>query len=190
MVVFLIFTILNYFTYRYIFPVMGISLLASLILIQQIKTKFQTLNIAFVVCILSVSTYYSATKRGQWDADLGYTEYIVVHQQMVKYCEQQDWYDEEFGAGFNMVMGMRDRFAHYLSTNKNFKMHHLTGINNRDLIIYDSTCFPYEMPENEKSKLMLVKRFEYKKHWGEIYRTSQMKEVQSIQKQISNIDNQ
>lgn len=171
-VVFLIFTVLNFFGYHYVLPVLGIMLLASLVLIQQIKTRYQFFNIAFVVCVLSVSGYYSATKRGNKDIDLGYTQYLVVHQQMAKYCEQQSWYDKEIGSGFNMVMGLRDGFGHYLTTDKNFKTHHLPGIENRDIIIYDSTCWPVEMLENEKSRLTLIKRFEYKKHWGEIYSTS------------------
>lgn len=184
---FLIFTSLNFFGYRYVLPVLGIVILASLVLIQQIKSKYQILNITFIICIFSVSAYYSATKRGPSDVDLGYTQYLVVHQQMSKYCEQQSWYDKEIGGGYNMVMSLRDRCGNYLSTDKNFKTHHLPGIENRDIIIYDSTCWSAEMPENEKRKLILIKRFEYKKHWGEIYRTSS-EEKQSIQKQRSSIE--
>lgn len=91
---------------------------------------------------------------------------------MVKYCEQQVFYDKEFGAGLNMAMSMSNPYAHYLSTGKNFHMHQLPGIEKRDLIIYDSTCFTYELTEDEKNKLTLIKRFEYKNHWGEIYSTS------------------
>ena len=186
LILFLIFTSVNFFGYRYVLPVLGIVLLASLVLIQQIKTKYQALNIAYIVCILSVSAYYSATKRGQSDVDLGYTQYLVVHQQMVKYCEQQSWYDKEIGGGYNMVMSLRERCAKYLSTDKNFKTNHLPGLENRDIIIYDSTCWPVEMPESEKSKLTLIKRIEYKNHWGEIYSTSSAKEAtQPIQKQTT-----
>lgn len=166
----LLFTILNFFTYRYVFPLLGIFLLSCLVLIQQIKTKWLLGNLAFIICILSVSSYYSATKRGQWDADLGYTEYLMVHQQMVSYCEQQQWYDKEFGAGFNLVMAMRDPNTRYLSTGKHFSMHHLPGLHQRNMILFDSTCFPHELPPGDKNKLTLVKRFQYKKHWGEIYR--------------------
>ena len=166
---FLIFAILNFFTYRYVFPVMGIFLLASLAIIQQLKVKYQAVNIICIACILSVSAYYSATKRGKGDADLGYTEFLVVHQQIVSYCEQQGWYDKEIGAGFNIQMDMSNPYAHYLSAGKTFHMNHIPGLENRDLIIYDSTCSPFEMLEDEKNKLTLVKRFEYKNHWGEIY---------------------
>lgn len=178
---YLIFSILNFYIYRYMFPVMGLMLLVSLALIQQIRVKLQAFNLAFIVCILSVSVYYSATKRGQSDSDLGYTEFLVVQMQIAKYCEEQGWYEKEIGAGFNLVMGLRDSYSHFLSTKKNFKMHHLPSIENRDLIIYDSTCWPYEMPENEKSKLILLKRFVYKKHWGEIYRNADKKVTESLQ---------
>lgn len=168
---FLIFAILNFFTYRYVFPVMGIVLLASLAIIQQLQIKYQAVNIICIASLLSVSAYYSATKRGQGDADLGYTQFVVVHQQIVSYCEEQGWYDKEFGAGSNIVMDMSNPWAHYLSTGNTFQIQHLPGLENRDLIIYDSTCYPYDMPEIEKNKLTLIKRFEYKNHWGEIYNT-------------------
>ena len=168
---FLIFSILNFFTYRYILPVMGIMLLASLTLIQQIKTRIPAVNIAYLVCILSVPAYYTTTKRGHSDADLGYTEYLVVQQQMARYCEEQGWYDKEFGTGFNFALGLNNHFSGYRTTNGKFKTHSLPGIGNRDIIIYDSTMNPSEMTEDEKSKLTLIKRFVYKKHWGEIYST-------------------
>lgn len=176
LITFLIFTILNFFTYRYVLPVLGIVILGSLVLIQQIKSKYQAINIAYIVLIMTVSSYYSITKRGHTDADLGYTEFLVVHQQMVEYCEEQAWFDKEISAGFNMVMSLHDLYGSYLSTEKNFNPHHLPGIENMDFVIYDSTCSPFEMPEEEKSKLTLIKRFEFKNHWGEIYRTKRITE--------------
>ena len=178
---FLIFTILNFFTYRYVLPVMGIVLLGSLAIIQQLQIKYQAVNIICIACILSISAYYSATKRGNGDADLGYTQFVVVHQQIVSYCEQQGWYDKELGAGSNLVMVMNNPRAHYLSTGKIFHIHQLPGIDKRDLIIYDSTCYPSDMPKDEKNKLTLIKRFEYKEHWGEIYITPLKDNIQSNQ---------
>lgn len=169
LVVFMIFTILNFYIYRYVIPVLGIVLLSSLYLVQQVKTKYKLLNAGYVVIIISVAAFYTSTKRGQSDADLGYTQFLPVHKQMVDYCEEQGWYDKEFGAGFNLVMSMRDHYAGYLHTEKNFHTHHLPGIKDRDYIIYDSTCWPYEMPADERQNLKLIKRFEYKKHWAEIY---------------------
>ncbi len=166
---FLTFTILNFYTYRYIFPVIGILLLSSLVIINQISRQHSWIMIGYAGVVLAVTAWYAATKRGQSDADLGYVQFLKVHKQMVEYCEQQNWYDKEFGAGYNMVMGMRDQFSCYLNTTKNFKMHHLPGIQDRDFIIYDSTCWPFEIREEDKSKLKLIKHFQYKKHWGEIY---------------------
>lgn len=166
---FFVFTIFNFYTYRYVLPIIGIILLAFLLLIQKIKTKYTVINFGYFILIIAVAGYYSITKRSQSDADLGYVQFLQVHKQMVEYCEQQGWYNKEFGASYNMVMSMRDHYAGYLSTEKNFHMHHLPGIKDRDYIIYDSTCNPYEMPHEESSKLELVRRFQYKKYWGEIY---------------------
>lgn len=172
LVAFLTFSILNFYVYRYIFPVLGISLLASLVLIQQIKLKYQWVNIAFIISVLTLSAYKTATQYGQSDADLGYVQYLVVQHEMIRYCEDQAWYDKEIGSGFNMVMSMRDRWGRCLSTDRNFKMHHLPGTENRDIIMYDSTCWPYEMPESDKKGLTLIKHFQHKQHWGDIYRVN------------------
>ncbi|HET6559256.1 MAG TPA: hypothetical protein VFG54_18175 [Prolixibacteraceae bacterium] len=177
-IAYLAFCIFNFFTYRYLFPVMGITLLASLAVIQQIKIKYQALNVACIACMLSVSAYYSTTKRGHGDADLGYTEYLVVHQQVVSYCEKQGWYDKKICAGFNILWDMHKPYAHYLSTPRIFKVHALPAIGNSDLIIYDSTCSPGELVEKEKNKLILVKRMVYKSHWAEIYRLSDIQSTQ------------
>jgi hypothetical protein len=167
---FLTFAIFNFFTYRYVFPVMGITLLASLALIQQIKIRLQVINAAFLACIFSVSIYYTATKRGHSDADLGYTEFLVIYKQIAKYCEDHEWYEKEMATSYNVGMGLRFPYAGYLSSERTFKTNSLPGIMNRDIIIYDSTINPdVEMLENEKSKLKLIKRFIYKKHWAEIY---------------------
>lgn len=170
--IFIVFTVLNFYVYRYVLPILGIVMLALLSLLSQIRMKYLFVNMAFIAAMFFLSLSYTASKSGQSDSDLGYVDYLVVHQEMVKYCESQNWYNHEIGGGYNMVMSLRDHYAGYLSTDKNFKTHHLPGITNRDIIIYDSTCWPNEMPENEKSKLTLVKRFEHNKHWGEIYRTN------------------
>lgn len=168
---FFAFTIVNFYVYRYLFPILGISLLIGLILIQQVATKYRFLNYGGIAIIFAVSIYYSATKRGGDDSDLGYVQFLPLHLEMVEYCEEQGWYDKEFGAGYNMVMSMRDDYAGYLNTEKNFtKMHHLPGIKDRDLVIYDSSCWNFEMPEKDRKKLKLIKRFEYKKHWSEVYK--------------------
>lgn len=171
LIAYLIFTILNFYIYRYMLPVQGIMLLSCLVLVRQIKTKYKVLNAAFILTTVIVSTYYLSTKRGQSDVDLGYTQFLVVQQEMVQYLEKNNMYNKEIGSGFNMVMALRDRYGRYLSTDRNFKPHHLPGIKDRDIIIYDSTCWPYEMPADEKNKLKLIKHFQYKQHWGDIYAT-------------------
>lgn len=177
-VAYLAFCIFNFFTYRYLLPVMGITLLASMAILQQVNIKYQALNVACIAGMLSLPAYYSTTKRGHGDADLGYTEYLVVHRQVVGYCEKQDWYDKEICAGFNILWDMHKPYAHYLSTPKTFKVHALPSVGNSDLIIYDSTCSPGELMGKEKNKLILVKRMEYKSHWAEIYRSPDIQSTQ------------
>lgn len=178
-IAYLAFCIFNFFTYRYLLPVMGITLLASLAVIQQLKIKYTALNLACIACMLSVSAFYSTTKRGHGDADLGYTEYLPVHQQVISYCERQGWYEKEIGAGFNILWDMHKPYAHYLSTPRIFRVRALPSVENCQLVIYDSTCSPGELAEKEKNRLILVKRIQYKSHWAEIYRLPDIHSTQT-----------
>ena len=116
-----------------------------------------------------VPLYFSLTKKGKTDIDFGYVSYLPLQKEMVVFCEKQNWYDKNFATEFNMIMAMRDPFTGYHTTSKGFKIHSLPTLENIDIVILDSTGEWTELPENQKDKFSLVKRFENKNDWGEIY---------------------
>jgi len=168
-VVLIIFSVINFYTYRYILPAFPMFILMSSVVILQAKLKAKAVNWLVAILLVSVPLYYSMTKAGKNDNDLGYTQYIPVYKQMVDYCEKQDWFDKTFSVSFNMVIALRDPFAGFLSGNKGFNALHVERIGEADIIILDSTCEEKKLPDEFKNKVRLIKRFEFKKHWGEIY---------------------
>lgn len=163
------FTIMNFYTYRYILPAFPLFIAFCLTVMFQARFRNLMFNrIIFLIMFITTLTY-SLTKKGNIDNDMGYTQYLKVHQKMVTFCEQQGWYDKQFACGYNMVLALRDPFTGYLSTEKGFKVTHLPRIGNADVITYDSTCWEGDKPPGFPDGWVLVKRFEYRKHWGEIY---------------------
>lgn len=108
-------------------------------------------------------------KRSNLDDDLSYTEYLVVQKKLVEYCEQQNWFDKQFSCCNNLGMAILDANSGYFTGSRAFSAIMLPDMENSDIIIYDSTAWRFELTPEIRKKLKLVKRIEYKNHWGEIY---------------------
>jgi hypothetical protein len=165
----ILFTILNFYTYRYILPAFPLFIAICLSLIYQARFRMKILNASAYILILAVPLAYSLSKKGKLDNDMGYTQYLKVHKMMVTWCEERGWSDRQFACGYNMVLAMRDPFTGYLHSEKGFRVAHLPGIDQADVVIYDSTCWDGDKPSGFPEGWKLVMRFEVKKHWGEIY---------------------
>jgi hypothetical protein len=63
---------------------------------------------------------------------------------------------------------LRDPFTCYHNSSKGFKTSHLPWLENTDIVILDSTGEWAELPEDQKDKFSLIKRFENENDWGEI----------------------
>ncbi len=169
-IVFLIlFTSINFYTYRYMLPAFPIFILFSSVLLEQAFNRQKLIQYLLLAVMITVTLYFSITKKGKTDIDLGYVSYLPLQKEMVVFCEQQNWYNKTFATEFNMIMAMRDPFTGYHTTSKGFKIQSLPTFENIDVVILDSTGELTELPENKKDNFILVKRFENKYDWGEIY---------------------
>jgi 4-amino-4-deoxy-L-arabinose transferase-like glycosyltransferase len=163
------FSAVNFFTHRYMLPAMPlfIALGVSLIYAAFGKRVWAILGIAGV--IFFTTFIYSMTKMGKIDNDLGYTQYLKVHKELVNWCEENNKYDKKISSGFNMVLALRDNFNGYLTTERGFVTEHLPRAENSEIIVWDSTCTEADIPEGFPESWEIVFRASHKKHWGEIY---------------------
>lgn len=168
-----LFTSINFYTYRYMLPVFPLFIILGALLFEQAFRDKKVFQYVLIAIMVAVPLYYSITKKGKTDIDLGYASYLPLHKEMVVYCEHQNWYDKNFSAEFNMVLALRDPFTGYHNTSQGFKTSHLPKLEDIDIVILDSTGEWTELPEYLKGKFSLIKWFENKNDWGEIYiRTS------------------
>jgi 4-amino-4-deoxy-L-arabinose transferase-like glycosyltransferase len=165
----LIFTSVNFYTYRYMLPAFPMFIGMSMILFHTTLKKPKYLYYSLNAVMIVIPLCFSLTKKGKSDIDFGYAIYLPLHKEMVEFCEKQDWDDKVFAAEFNMVLALRDPFTGYHSELKGFKTQHLPELKNADIVVLDSTGEWDDLPEDQNDKFQLIKRFENKNHWGEIY---------------------
>jgi hypothetical protein len=171
-IVFLIlFSSINFYTYRYMLPAFPIFILFSSVLLEQAFNRHKVIQYLLLAVMITVPLYFSITKKGKTDIDLGYSSYLPLQKEMVVFCEQQNWYNKTFATEFNMIMAMRDPFTGYHTTSKGFKIYYLPELEDieTDIVILDSTGKLAELPGDQKDNFSLIKRFENKNDWGEIY---------------------
>jgi len=168
-VLLLIFTSVNFYTYRYMLPAFPLFIGMSMILFHQAMKKHEYLYFALLSVMMVVPMYFSFTKSGTTDIDFGYATYLPLHKEMVEFCEKQDWDDKVFATEFNLVMAMRDPFTGYHTKKTGFKTQHLPLFENADVVILDSTGEMDKLPDSQQENFQLIKRFERKNYWGEIY---------------------
>lgn len=165
----ILFSMVNFYTYRYILPAFPLFAGIAAIITGQAFGNTRKWFVPLIILMISVPLYFSVTKKGRYDIDFGYAEFLPVHLEMVHFCEKQGWYDRKIAAGFNMVVALRDPGIGYLTQKRGFQVLHLPDIGDAELVILDSTDDMTTLPEEYRQRYTLVRRFTKGKHWGEIY---------------------
>jgi len=165
-----LFSSINFYTNRYTLPAFPFFILICTIILFQARFRNIIINLISLFIIIGVPLFKSVAETdGTGDNDLGYTEYLILQKNVVEYCEKQNWYNKQFSCGMNMVMAMRDYYAGYLIQEKKIKTGHFPQKSSTDLVIHDSTCGKHEFPEGSREGFKLIKHFESKNHWSNIY---------------------
>ncbi len=165
----ILFSILNFFTHRYILPVMPLFIGSCVALTVQAFQKLRWLVAAIAIVFFGSTLAHSLSKAGKGDNDLGYAQYLKVHQSVVDWCEEQQVYDSTISCGPNMLFALRDEFTGFLNKGKGFTTAALPKTEGSDMVVWDSTCDGSFLPQGFPEGWELVYDTAYKKHWGKVY---------------------
>ncbi|WP_346862192.1 glycosyltransferase family 39 protein [uncultured Draconibacterium sp.] len=177
-ILFLLFSALNFYTQRYMLSLLALFITLTSVLLVQVKFSNRYLNVLIVAIISAVPFYYSLTKKSNSDSDLGFVNVVKVHQQMVKYCEEQGWQEQPISASFNLIFCLRNPHLGYVSSEKGFSnVMDLKKFNQAEIYLNDCTSFGADAQlDSIVSSNKLVKEFELQKAWGKIYTQLPVKE--------------
>ncbi|NOY94824.1 MAG: glycosyltransferase family 39 protein [Chlorobi bacterium] len=171
MLLFLAFSVLNFYTQRYMLSLLALYVIIVSVLLSQVKLKKQYVTFFILAIITVVPLYYSFTKKTSSDSDLGYVEVVKTYQQMVKFCEEENWQDKPIAASFNMIFCLRNPHLGYVSAKKGFSnVMNMGKFRSAEVFINESTFYDYRQElDSIKNEKVLVKTFKQKHAWGEIY---------------------
>lgn len=170
-IIFLIFSALNFYTQRYMLSLLALFAILAGVILQQAKFKKEIINWVIVSAIITVPTFYTFTEKSNSDSDLGYVETVKVHQQMVKYCEDQGWQNKPIAASFNLIFALRNPNLGYISTKEGFsEVMNMGKFNEAEIFLNEGTFYDHRLQlDSVKNENVLVKEFKLKHAWGEIY---------------------
>ena len=168
---FLSFSAINFYTQRYMLGLLSLFMIASAVIMENAKLKNLWLNTLILIFVTSIPLYSTLTQKSNTDKDLGYVEAVMVHQKMVHFCEEQDWQDKGISASFNLIYYLRDYSLGYLSQDKGFSnVSDLRYIRDSEIFLIDCTNHGKELQiDTIKTENQLVKEYQIKQAWGEIY---------------------
>ncbi|MFZ1677251.1 MAG: hypothetical protein WAT91_08260, partial [Saprospiraceae bacterium] len=131
------------------------------------------------LCIILIlnfawSFHINYTKK-EWhdDASINYINMVRVHQQAVKYCEEENWSDRKINTHFLLQQDLTRVAAGYLSSASGFEKVSYNGEIEPDDEIIIFSCIEFDEGKynwlKDNSGYQLAKRFEINKAWAEIY---------------------
>lgn len=168
---YIIFSGINFFTMRYILALLPIYAIVFAYFLNYYATKLNKntwILIAIVILAFQGTGTFKHNNTG--DCDMGYADAVWVHQQLIAYCEQQQWQEEVITTDFLTGVNLTNPYSGYL-TNKKFNKVSSTLTDSTSLLIFSNMEFnDYYNSMKKQKKVNIIKRFEKENAWSEIYK--------------------
>ena len=165
----MIFTSVNFFSMRYLICIFPVFMILGAYFIQNyFRNTYLKISMISISCVFLLGNTFSSKKNG--DCYLEYADVVKVHQKVVAYCEEQNWYNSAIATHFLMKINLTNPEAGYLKDKKNvFKNVRDFHADYTILIISSVELTEESNTLRIKYKDKLMKRFELNNSWSEIY---------------------
>ncbi len=179
-VAYLFFLSLNFYSPRYTLALLVLEVLVFAILVDSLNVPIfvkwaVTLSVSFV-CL-----FYSLTSKREIDIDLGYIEVVEVNRDVVRYCEQSNYFAEPIATSFNMNFCLKEKTLGYILGEKEFaEVAGLDHYKTARYVILETTTGDSDIVEWVKTHYLLRKSFANKHAFAAIYENPEYKPERQI----------
>lgn len=165
------FSIINTLSNRYILCLYPVYIILCTYFILNAFSEYKPIALTILILVVFVKLYYTYTERMDGDCNLGYIDCVLVHKNVVSYCEQNKWQDKNIYTHFLLQQDLSNPNIGYLSDKNNVFKHVSTNdFKNSDYCIFSSMEHNPEYDKLIKQyNLKLLKRFESRNCYSEIY---------------------
>ena len=171
---FLMFSIINPISNRYILCLYPVYIILCAYFISSAFREYKPIVLTILILVVFVKLYYTYTERRDDDCNLGYIDCVLVHKNVVSYCEQNKWQDKNIYTHFLLQQDLSNPNIGYLSDKNNIFKNVSTsesGFKNSDYCIFSSMEHnPVFDKLIKQYNLKLLKRFERNNCWSEVYK--------------------
>ena len=174
--VFIIFSGFNFLMLRYLLFLFPLLILLACILLQ--KAAGDKLIYYFGISLILIGSFiYSIAnnyRSKEWhdDASINYLNMVKVHMEVVKYCENEEWFKKKIFTHFLMQQNLTNHDLGYLSSTPFQAVDYQGQITSKNEIIIFS-CIEFDEQRynliSQNPNYMLSKRVVVNKAWSEIY---------------------
>ncbi|MCD4698827.1 MAG: glycosyltransferase family 39 protein [Bacteroidales bacterium] len=165
------FSSINFYSPRYVLAVLPLVIILFCYFIRFAFTKYPVILFSLFIVVFANNIFFTIFNQSDADHNLGFVNTVKVHQAVVEFCEQEKIYDHTITTHFLMKVNLLQKSSGYLSSGVTFKSVNSELTGNTDFAIISSTEFNQTFLEQIKyGNGILVKRFERKNAWAEIYR--------------------
>lgn len=171
-VTYLLFSSVNFYSPRYILSILPYMIMIWVYFIVTVTKKYhKAFTILLFTVIAANNLHFTLNKRGGHDHTLGYRDLISVYSDIAQYCEEIEIYDSSIYAHFLMYNNLTNPDLGYLGNGKGV----FTNIQNKfteetEFAIISSSELDKNAYETIRKKGLLMKRFEQKGCWSELYK--------------------
>ena len=167
---YLLFSSVNFYSPRYLLSILPFTILIWVFLIEKAFKKYHYLisNLVFLIVIIN-NLYFTINKRGGNDHTLGYRDLILVQEEMISYCEQEDLFSKNIYTHFLMLNNLTNKDLGYLQVDSLFYNANSTLTSNTQYAIISSNELDNEIYERIKANFSLIKRYEQNGSWTELF---------------------
>jgi len=171
-IIYMLFSSINFFTARYLLSLFPFIIILGTWIILKALQNVPYLKIITVFMLMVLLSYYSFVgNQTEYDTSLGYKNTVLVQKQVVNYAEEMQWQQQSIYSEFLMQYYLSIPDLGYL----NDKKHPFVNISNNTLKAHDFYIFcsnendPFCDIIKNSPDIMLLKRFQNKKAWVEVY---------------------
>jgi len=170
------FTLINFLMIRYLLPSYPVLILLFLMVLRKAFEEKPSYSIVWSILLVINFTfsmiYNYRNKLWHDDASINYTNAVKVHQKVIEYCEQKDWYEKIIYTHFLMQQNLTNQDIRYLAGKPFTNVSYQGEIKEGDEILIFS-CIELDEGKYERIRsnpqYYLAVRFEERNAWSEVY---------------------
>jgi 4-amino-4-deoxy-L-arabinose transferase-like glycosyltransferase len=171
LVLYMMFLSINFYSPRYLLSILPFFILLCVFVISEASESFRYLQYVIFLVIFANNLWFTWDKRTDADHNLGYADAVGVTEQVTAFCSQKNWQDQHIATHFLMREYLVLPAAGYIGEAGVFKHLEPAVTDSTDVAIISSTEYSGAfMQQIRDHSGTLVKRFEKRKSWSEVYR--------------------